>query len=413
MRPKGLALSLAMVALHLTAWTASAQAEVGYISRYNRGNGQLDKSLSGTGYIIGTGLEGYDSGVTVDSSGRIIVIGNLLSGGFLVGRFNQDGSADSTFGLGGLTRVDDARNDSARRVAVDDRGRIYVLGNGFSGSYVVRFTASGAIDTSYHGGSLTPGFVDITGSNVNSATDFDIAGDGSAAVLSDTGGHGYRYTKIDPTGLVQFNKSDTFDQQGAPFGNGDQGFAIKLDLNGRIVIAGESHERLMAVRRYTTLGNRDGSFNRGSAVLMDFGYPQQAGTDIEVDGAGQIIIVGTSFSNATQAHFLLLRLTDIGAFERQGDFQRGHSTTDPALFMPSLARSGSFYFVATGSVVDAQHYEISLFRLSASTFDFAPSFAQTGWMHARPPGFNFAVPLSLAIDPTTAFPVTAGVVDNR
>lgn len=104
------------------------------------------------------------AGATIDSQGRIIVVGStgtggavdfrvvrLLSTGLPDNSFSGDGMVDIAFNLGGNN------SDAANAVAVDDQDRIVVVGEverAATGDFdfgTARLTTTGALDTSFNG----------------------------------------------------------------------------------------------------------------------------------------------------------------------------------------------------------------------------------------------------------------------
>jgi uncharacterized delta-60 repeat protein len=114
------------------------------VARYNL-DGSLDASF-GSGGKVTTPVTGSGNftpaephGVTVDSSGRVIISGwaqNPSSGqsSFTVMRYSSSGTLDSTFGTGGVQYTDFALGGRANVVALDAVGRIVALGDTEAGS---------------------------------------------------------------------------------------------------------------------------------------------------------------------------------------------------------------------------------------------------------------------------------------
>ena len=106
----------------------------------------LDSSLDGDGIQVVSLTSGVDyiSDMQVLDDGKILAVG-AVNDNFGVMRFNADMTLDGTFGDSGGTRVDFGSGVHARAMAIDDTGRIIAVG----GNRVVRFTADGALDTSF------------------------------------------------------------------------------------------------------------------------------------------------------------------------------------------------------------------------------------------------------------------------
>lgn len=213
--------------------------------------GELDPSFGGAGYVthdLGTGARSYDHllGLTIDAADRIVAVGYggpLANGDLVVRRFLPDGSPDAGFASGGLFSHDDAaggaRADRGTSVALDAQGRIVVAGysRGTADDDLVvwRLSPSGALDDTFANGQ---GFL----------VDRDASGTPGA----------------------------------------DQGLALALDDQGRILVAGRSDDR-MALWRFLPSGQRDVLFGSGGVVLGAAGTYARA---VAVDAQGAILVAG-------------------------------------------------------------------------------------------------------------------------
>ncbi|MBA2662884.1 MAG: hypothetical protein H0U74_11345 [Bradymonadaceae bacterium] len=104
---------------------------------------------------LGTGTAA--SAVAIDSQNRIVVAGRVRVSGrenFLIARFLQDGTLDSSFGTIGYLSVSPAgREGRANAVAVDREDKIVVAGRSLVGTTeritLVRLLANGELDASF------------------------------------------------------------------------------------------------------------------------------------------------------------------------------------------------------------------------------------------------------------------------
>ncbi len=110
--------------------------------------------------LVGTltiNLMNLGEGLALQPDGRILVMGHAAVGGranFAVERLMPNGTADGSFGLGGLTTVGfSIQDDYGRDIALDAEGRILLSGQTSNLSNpdfaVTRLTAAGAIDSSF------------------------------------------------------------------------------------------------------------------------------------------------------------------------------------------------------------------------------------------------------------------------
>lgn len=228
--------------------------------------GQLDPEFDGdsegNGIVItdlATSWLNGAAGVAVQDDGKIVVAGfGLTSPGFtfdfLVLRYNDNGTLDNSFGSGGVATVDFdngqySGNDYAMDVAIDSNGKIVVAGYGTDASGTYDYLALARLDTF---GVLDQGF----------------SGDGKVR-----------------------------DQ--IPGGRPVWGWALAIDANDRIVVAGVAvgtGEDFLLVR-YLANGDRDTSFgdpaNQGIVRTDFFGYNDIA-WGVTIDAEGKIVVVGES-----------------------------------------------------------------------------------------------------------------------
>jgi uncharacterized delta-60 repeat protein len=131
-------------------------------------DGHLDTSFGTNGRtvllrfaeIAGVDTSDTFAALTLDASGRIVVVGTALSrsGDFAIARLDAEGRLDTSFGDGGAVLVDVAGAglyDTATSIAVQRTGRIIVGGyaeipnGGAPGMTVVGITSAGAVDASF------------------------------------------------------------------------------------------------------------------------------------------------------------------------------------------------------------------------------------------------------------------------
>lgn len=103
----------------------------GFISRYNR-DGAVDSSFGPAGV-----MNAVFNQMAVQQDGKIVVVG-MVEGDFLVVRYTSDGKLDQTFRNNGMWRVDKGGTEEATAVTLDNKGRILIAGKDNKGHFVVR-----------------------------------------------------------------------------------------------------------------------------------------------------------------------------------------------------------------------------------------------------------------------------------
>jgi hypothetical protein len=280
------------------------------------------------GSYIGGILEDAAQGVAVDSSGNVYTVGYTQSTGWVSGgadtsfngdvdgfliKHNTDGAhVWSTF-LGGLN------DDRANAIAIDSSDRIYVVGQTLSGGWV-----SGGADTSFNG--TVDGFLvkfTAAGTHIRSTYIGGIAHDNANAVAIDpltdyvyvggrtdslgwvsggfdtslSGGRDGYIVKFNPAGVEQWS---TF-----VGGTGDEWVnALAVDSVGRVYAAGRTTSFFWAAGGYDTSfnGGSDGFLIRatdaGALVWSTYigGNADETARALAIDSLNRIYVAGQTDS---------------------------------------------------------------------------------------------------------------------
>jgi uncharacterized delta-60 repeat protein len=278
--------------------------------RYNR-NGRLDSTFGTGGKVVArfNANSDYLFKVALQSDGKIVAVGSTSATAFLLARFNADGSLDQTFGTNGSVETTFGdQTAEARAVALQADGKIVVVGVSGAGSYselndfaVARYNSNGSLDQTFGtGGKVKTHFPGVgnTGSN---ATSVALQSDGKLVVggyhkQSDRTPHEFALARYNSNGTLD----SAFGQSGKVMtrvGLGDAySFAIVLQSNGRIVLAGYSTTTLdhdFSLVGYTANGTLDSTFGNGGFVTTDF----SGGTDdiayaMTMQSDGKLVVAG-------------------------------------------------------------------------------------------------------------------------
>lgn len=258
----------------LLAGTISSEPDFGddfVLLRYTS-SGVLDTAFGTDGLARADFGDTFDRAhdVAVDANGRYVVVGASFgdSDNFGVARFTESGALDNAFGTGGVTVVDfGATDDIPQSIAVDTKGRYVVAGTVFDNSdgttadfALVRLTSSGALDTTFGGG----------------------------------------------TGTVQTDLGDTSYEF---LGDGN---SLAIDSNGNLVVVGyfetPDFDSDFAIVRYNPAGVLDASFGAGGILTTDFtDFSQDYATGLVIDADGNYVVAGVSLLEDSDG-----TLTDLG-----------------------------------------------------------------------------------------------------
>jgi uncharacterized delta-60 repeat protein len=148
---------------------ATYQANDWEMARYNP-NGSLDATFGSGGAISGPFGNGIESGGAAlyptgsANAGKIIAVGlasDAPESGLVVGRYNPDGSPDTTFGTGGEVTTPTGAAPTGVAIAAD--GKLVVCGNYNGTQAVFRFNADSSVYSSFGAGGIVTTAVGVGG----------------------------------------------------------------------------------------------------------------------------------------------------------------------------------------------------------------------------------------------------------
>jgi uncharacterized delta-60 repeat protein len=301
------------------------------IARYNL-DGSLDSTFGGDGIVttpIGPAFSRDEAlSVTVQSDGKIVVVGSaqnstafpppspLQATDIAVVRYNADGSLDTSFGGGdGILTTEIGTGvlaDVAHDVLVQSDGGIVVAGYTASTSIpnmitdfaLVRYTASGALDTTFGGDGIVTTPIGLA-TSADQARSLLQQPDGRIVVVGYSGPASGGSTDFT---LARYNTDGTLD---ATFGTGgvlvhsvsvglDQATGVVRQADGKLLVTGRGLSDFV-IARYNANGTVDTTFGTNGIVTTSvapgggtaIGIALQADGKIVVNGHAQQIVNGS------------------------------------------------------------------------------------------------------------------------
>lgn len=272
--------------------------------------GDIDTSFGGGTLVTPGGLtDDYVRGVAVQADGKPLVVGhgvfnNATGTDFMLLRHLRDGGLDPSFGTGGKVSTafnNGGRSDEAQAVAVQPDGKILVAGTSDQGASgydfaLARYNADGTLDATFgNGGRVTTAF----GNGADKAYALLLQPDGKIVVAgdSDQGANGKDFA------LARYNADGSLD---AGFGNagkvitpiGGNGasesiYALALQTvagASRIVAVGGEGDFIAAA--YRADGSLDAGFGTGGVVKGLFGTVIGAARGVVVTPANGLVLAG-------------------------------------------------------------------------------------------------------------------------
>ncbi|NUS80521.1 MAG: DUF11 domain-containing protein [Streptomyces sp.] len=331
------------------------------VARYNP-DGTLDTGFGGGDGRVFTDFGGPDEArdVAVQPDGRIVAAGT--SGGQVaLARYNADGTPDASFGGGdGQVSTDPApesqeEGGDGRALALQPDGRIVVGGEVGTTRFdfvLLRYTASGALDTSFSGDGIER--TDL--GDYDSVEGLAVQPDGRIVAAGGSGGR-FALARYTPGGALDTG----FDGDGKVLTSGGGGASdVKLQPgDGRIVIAGSNGPGAdFAVLRYNPDGSQDTGFGTAGVATADFGA-SDAAYGVALQSDGKIVAAGQGGPNSD---FALAR------------FEGGGSAPPPPTGVDlSVTKSGP----TTASIGDRPAYTVRVTNNSTTTSATGVSLTDT------------------------------------
>ncbi len=173
--------------------------------------------------------------VEVQTDGKIITVGTISNGSdidIVIFRYNSNGTLDTTFNGNGSTTFGTSTFDEPTGLAIQNDGKILVLGYVNNLVKIVRFTSSGSIDTSFD----NDGIVDISPTDMLGSNALKLTSDQKILI---TGGR--EISDIDGEfSTLKFNANGSFDTSFANSGKLFTNFESDYDEARSLLITNDN-----------------------------------------------------------------------------------------------------------------------------------------------------------------------------
>lgn len=241
--------------------------------------------------------------VTIDASGRILLVGAGERTDVLIARLDPDGTADESFGGGDGVAIFQRQSGQpyVSELAVDREGRIFLGGLAAAGEYVSAMAAALNPDGEQAADLSAP-------LHLGSTSVRDLNLDGRGRVLLSIEGDEER-----PLQVVRLLPDGAIDES---FGhNGIATMPSCEDCGVATALAVDSVDRPLfagspfRLGRFTAAGMPDERLARGGSVRVDFGDTGRLeATDLAIDGAGRAVVLGFRIIPGGHSQFIVARL---------------------------------------------------------------------------------------------------------
>lgn len=311
--------------------------------------GELDSSFSGDGLVVEAaplgGQLAYGQSIHVTDSGDVFVAGfsnNAQWHGYAtVWKYGADGVLDDSFSADGIVTLIGAAQgtyDSASDITVDSQGRIIVVGSskfndaGTTHLAVWRLNPNGTLDTSFHG----DGIYESRDLGQSLARGVVVGPDDKIYVSASYGGG---------MSIWKFNTNGWFDNSFGTNGRmwhptNSYGYSIEMDSQGRLLVAGKAWNSTLSrwepsVWRVNPNGTFDSTFGTNGKFSYFFSpgstqYQQAEGVVIFPDDS--VAIAGYVTHEMQGRDAFVIRLDEYGqldtSFSNDGVAITGYTTGD-------------------------------------------------------------------------------------
>lgn len=270
----------------------------------NAAPGDLDPTFSGDGRLIDG--PGRGNGVAIQPDGKIVV---TIGQGFMIARYDPDGSPDVTFGDNGRVVTTFSSGDAEGiAVAIQPDGKIVVAGyacpcdkygTGFFA--LARYNPDGSLDLSFDDdGKVTTAFGDrATGSSIVIQPDQKIIVAGWSWVFGINKDY-FALARYNPDGSLDL----TFNDDGKITTGicsicSDEAFSVALQSDGKIVAVGGGFDgsfegTKFIIVRYDSHGSLDTTFDSDGIEITAIGTGAYA-TAVTTQEDGKIVAAGGSW----------------------------------------------------------------------------------------------------------------------
>ncbi|HEX5444862.1 MAG TPA: hypothetical protein VFW87_13580, partial [Pirellulales bacterium] len=254
----------------------------------------------------------------LEPDGKLVVAGGLQDDqhhelGFVVARFNADGSLDNSFGSGGEVTI--SPGGMAHQLAIQPDGKILIAGDdagNLQQNVLVRLDADGTVDGSFGNN----GSVVLNGIS----SDFALLPGGKiVSVQGDTGS--YQLTRFNANGSLD----TSFGQGGTVTAAASTALPptdIALDTSGRILVSGYVNQtnpavNYVAVTRFNADGSLDTTFGSGGSQRTTLRGVVDDLNCLALQPDGKILAGGLSVHPVTQVGWdlVLMRYNSDGTLD--------------------------------------------------------------------------------------------------
>lgn len=287
----------------------------------------LDFGING---IVIPGIEAANSGfwsISLQQDKKIILTGwayefNNSPSDISVIRLNQFGRVDTTFFRNGLFSIGDGTWEDSYASAIQNDGKILIGGRFYNGTswdfIVIRFNENGTIDSSF---GINGIFINDFFGKDDRLFSLDIQPDGKivACGFAENFDWDFAIVRLNPDG----NLDSTFGDNGSKVINigsyNDVAFSIKVQDDGKIITCGWTYilgSWDFALVRLNSDGSLDNSFGLNGIVTTDYHHQYNTSHSVTIQSDGKYVAAGYISPESGNDDILLIRYNTDGTIDK-------------------------------------------------------------------------------------------------
>ena len=286
-------------------------------------NGTGDETFGGDGVItFPTTYPTRANDVAIQTDGKIVVAGRSEAshGSFMLARLTPTGEMDTSFGAGGqvYTDFDPNEDDGAEAVLIQPDGKIVAAGSAYDGDPdcgIARYNTDGSLDSTFSG----DGKAIVAFGGDDECHDIAILEDGDLVIV---GSYQDSLALDVDFAVARLNANGTpdtgFDSDGVTttgFGDIEYAYAVAIQPDGKILVAGDSGENV-CVARYLPDGVLDSTFDGDGKRSFSMDTTYWGGIyDMALQPDGRFLLLGFIIQSNGNDDFSFYRLNSDGSLD--------------------------------------------------------------------------------------------------
>lgn len=322
------------------------------VVRYNS-NGTIDTNFGYQG-IVTAALTGTSTSVVnaiaQQSNGLLVIAGYSISAvdvpKFFTARLNTNGTFDTNFNNTGYVLTGDATSAIGTNLLIQSNGDIVVTGNNETTFVAMRYTSTGALDTTFGtSGIATITYTPTTLSQCNASV---LQSNGSI-VLGGFNTNNFALARLTGSGVLD----TTFGTSGwviTSFPSSAAIYDMVLQSNGQVVAAGYMDGQ-GALARYTTGGVLDSTYGTSGQVATQVGpMARILGAALE-SSSGKVVVAGYANTNLFLSRYSTAGVLDT-TLGGTGATGANGVVTAPNVCPTALCAYGQVYNVSSQDILN-------------------------------------------------------------